>query len=345
MIWQEGHLRLLDQTALPNQEVWVDIHDHRAAIAAISEMRVRGAPAIGVTAAFAMALAAREHLGLDLPALLAALEGAAAEVAAARPTAVNLRWALQRSLAEARLASSATDAVERLTTLALSMQEQDVAANRALGANGAPLLPEDTGVLTHCNTGALATAGYGTALGVIRAAWEQGKRFAVYATETRPWLQGSRLTMWELARLDIPATLIVDSAAAALMRSGAIGAVVVGADRVAANGDTANKIGTYALALACDAHDLPFYVAAPTSTIDLGLADGSSIPIEERPAHEVTHLRGEPIAPPGAAAANPAFDVTPAALITAVITELGVARAPLEPALRALAGKSAGVPS
>ena len=216
------------------------------------------------------------------------------------------------------------------------MREQDIATNRAIGANGAALLPEGAGVLTHCNTGSLATAGYGTALGVIRAAWERGLRPNVFCTETRPWLQGARLTTWELTRLGIPATLIVDSAAAALMAGGEIGAVVVGADRVAANGDVANKIGTYMLAVLAKEHNVPFYVAAPRSTIDFDTPDGAGIVVEERPADEVTGYAGRRVAAEGVGVRNPAFDVTPARLVSAVITELGVARAPYEQALRAL---------
>ncbi len=339
--WRQGRLSLLDQTRLPGEEAWIEMADYAGVVRAIGEMRVRGAPAIGVTAAYAMALAASALKSSPMPVFHASLHRAAADIAAARLTAASLAWAVEQCLGAAAGPGSPAEAAERIAALAERLHWEDVASNRAMGQHGAALLGDGVGVLTHCNTGALATAGYGTALGVIRAAWENGKRFAVFATETRPWLQGARLTMWELERLGIPATLIVDSAAASLMRGGEIGTVVVGADRIAANGDVANKIGTYTLALAAAAHEMPFYVAAPTSTIDLATADGAAIPIEERPGDEVTSLAGRAIAPAGASARNPAFDITPAALVAAIVTERGVARAPLDEALRRLATPSA----
>ena len=335
--WQDDSLVLLDQTRLPADVAWERVRDAEGVADAIRTMRVRGAPAIGVAAAYGMALAARSIDSAPMPAFLAALAPLAERIAAARPTAVNLRWAVDQGLAAARASGSPEEARTRLLALAHAMREEDVAMNRAIGANGAALLAEGAGVLTHCNTGSLATAGYGTALGVIRAAWERGLRPAVFCTETRPWLQGARLTTWELARLGIPATLIVDSAAASLMANGEIAAVVVGADRIAANGDTANKIGTYMLAVLAKEHGLPFYVAAPRSTVDLRTPSGRGIVVEERPAAEVTSYAGRPVAAEGAAARNPAFDVTPARLISAIVTDAGVARAPYEESLRALA--------
>lgn len=340
LIWQDGALLLLDQTMLPAREEWVTVHDTDGAIEAIRAMRVRGAPAIGIAAAYAMALAARSIGSPAMPAFLDELNEHAARIAAARPTAVNLGWAVQSCLEAARTCTSPAQAAGRVLALAHAMREQDIEANRAIGRNGAALMPESGGILTHCNTGALATAGYGTALGVIRAAWESGKRVRVFCTETRPWLQGARLTAWEIARLGIPATLIVDSAAGALMASGQVAAVVTGADRIAANGDTANKIGTYSLAALAAANGVPFYVAAPFSTVDPGVQRGEDIPLEERPAVEVTSLGGHPIAAEGIAVWNPVFDVTPAGLITAIITEHGVLRPPYEERLRALAAQS-----
>lgn len=363
IVWREGRLLLLDQTRLPEREEWVAASGAAEVVRAIREMRVRGAPAIGVAGAYAVALAARSLVAeVDgngavalaarstatrgdgdgaMAVFLARLEADAAEIAAARPTAVNLGWAVRRCVEAARACASPDEAAERVLRLAEEMREEDAAANRAVGRCGAALLPESGGVLTHCNTGALATAGYGTALGAIRAAWESGKRLRVFCTETRPWMQGARLTAWELARLGIPATLIVDSAAGALMASGRISAVITGADRIAANGDLANKIGTYALAALAEAHRIPFYAAAPLSTVDFETANGAEIPIEERPAEEVTSLAGRRVAAEGVDVWNPAFDVTPARLIAAVATERGAARPPFEASLRALAERPA----
>jgi methylthioribose-1-phosphate isomerase len=339
IVWQDGQLLLLDQTMLPASEEWVRIDDAAGAVEAIGAMRVRGAPAIGVTAAYAMALAARSIAATPMSDYLNELDAQAARIAAARPTAVNLGWAVRRCQDVARTCGTPGQAAARILALANAMREQDIEANRAIGRHGAALLPDADGVLTHCNTGALATAGYGTALGVIRAAWEAGKRPRVFHTETRPWLQGARLTAWEFARLGIPATLIVDSAAGALMAYGSVAAVVTGADRIAANGDTANKIGTYSLAALAAVNGIPFYVAAPLSTIDLNVKSGEDIPVEERPSVEVTTFAGQPIAAEGVEVWNPVFDVTPAGLITGIITEHGVLRPPYEASLNAIVAR------
>lgn len=332
--WANDRLRLLDQTRLPTEEVWLEIEDEREVAAAIREMRVRGAPAIGVTAAYGVALAARRISATDMPAFLAQLEEAITLLGATRPTAVNLFWALERMRQVARSAATPDDARARLLAEALAVHSQDVAANRGMGRFGAELIPDGATVLTHCNAGALATAGYGTALGVIRAAREAGKTVKVVADETRPLLQGARLTAWELARDGIETTLIADTMAGSFMRRGLISCVVVGADRIAANGDVANKIGTYQVAVLAKEHGIPFYVAAPISTLDLSLASGDEIPIEERNPDEVTHVGGVRTAPEGITVANPAFDITPARYITAIITERGIARAPYEESLR-----------
>ncbi len=334
--WQDDHLVLLDQTLLPHQQEWLSIRSCQQAVEAIRQMRVRGAPAIGVTAAYALALAAREVQAAAMPDFLERLEAMGRELSGARPTAANLSWAVARGLEVARLCATPAEARQRLLAEAQSLHRQDVAANRAMGSHGAPLLPDEGGVLTHCNTGALATAGYGTALGVIRAAWEQGKRFHVFCTETRPWLQGARLTAWELVQLGIPASLVVDSAAGSLMHQGEVRAVVLGADRIAANGDVANKIGTYGLAVLAKEHKLPFYVAAPTSTVDLSISSGREIVVEERPPEEVTCWAGLPTAPEGIGVRNPAFDITPGRYVSAIITERGVVRPPYDQTLRAL---------
>jgi methylthioribose-1-phosphate isomerase len=336
-----GRVRLIDQTRLPREEAYVETSDCRDLARAIREMRVRGAPLIGITAAYALALAAREAAAGDRPALMSALREAAEELRATRPTASNLAWALDRMLRVAEAAAGPASAIEALEAEARRIHEEDIDACRRIGAHGAALLPDGVSLLTHCNAGSLATGGYGTALGVVRAAWEQGKLQRVYATETRPLLQGARLTAWELQRDGIPFTLIVDSAAGQLLRRGLAAAVVVGADRIAANGDVANKIGTYALAALARENGVPFYVAAPTSTIDLGTPSGDAIPIEERAAEEVTTLAGVATAPDGIDAANPAFDVTPAQYVTAIVTENGVARPPYAASLAALLSEGA----
>jgi methylthioribose-1-phosphate isomerase len=311
--WLNDTLQLLDQRKLPRDVVWVTCRDAREVAAAIRDMVVRGAPAIGVAAAFGIALAALR--GDDVHA-------AAAELREARPTAVNLMWAVDRMLCSGRLQPADLVAAAQRTF------DEDVEANRRIGRYGAELLGPSTTVLTHCNAGALATAGYGTALGVVRAAAESGKRIAVFADETRPYLQGARLTAWELQQDGIDVTLITDNMAGHFFQQNRFDAVIVGADRIAANGDAANKIGTYTVAVLANAHGVPFYVAAPVSTIDVATPDGKAIPIEERSAAEVTAIGGVEIAPEGVAARHPAFDVTPAALITAIITDRGVLRPP-----------------
>jgi methylthioribose-1-phosphate isomerase len=335
--WDGAMLHLLDQTLLPFEESWLQIGTYSQAIAAISEMRVRGAPAIGITAGYALTLASRENEVLGSDGFLDGLEKAAMEIVAARPTAVNLWWAVDRMMRVARSSSRNPGQVSAaLAQEALRMHAEDVEANRRMGGHGATLLPDGGAVLTHCNTGALATAGYGTALGVIRAAWEQGKRFQVYADETRPFLQGARLTMWELKQLGIPATLLVDSAAGSLIRLGGISCAIVGADRIAANGDVANKIGTYSVAVLAKENGIPFYVAAPVSTVDISVLSGDAIPIEERDPREVTHFGSREVATPGVRVYNPSFDVTPNRYVTAIITDMGVVRPPYEKSLSEL---------
>jgi methylthioribose-1-phosphate isomerase len=314
--WQDNELQLLDQRKLPREVVWVRCRDAHEVAAAIRDMVVRGAPAIGVAAAFGIALAALR--GDDLRA-------AAEELRSARPTAVNLMWAVDRMM---RLTQHSALSTQDFVAEAQRMFSEDVEANRRIGRFGAELLGAQTTVLTHCNAGALATAGYGTALGVIRAAAESGKRVAVFADETRPYLQGARLTAWELQQDGIDVTLITDNMAGHFFQQGRFDAVIVGADRIAANGDAANKIGTYTVAVLAKAHSVPFYVAAPLSTVDVATPNGAAIPIEERSAGEVTSIGGVRIAPEGVAVRHPAFDVTPAALITAIITDRGVLRPP-----------------
>jgi methylthioribose-1-phosphate isomerase len=318
-------VRLLDQRRLPADEAWLELGSADEVARAIRDLAVRGAPAIGVAAAYALAAEARRGAGADR------LREAAALLASARPTAVNLAWAVGRMAR--RLGADAAAVLAE----AHAIRDEDEAACRRIGALGAPLLPARASVLTHCNAGALATAGYGTALGVVRAAVEAGNAVTVFADETRPFLQGARLTAWELQRDGIPVTLLTDGMAGWLMARGEIACVVVGADRIAANGDVANKIGTYALAVLAAHHALPFYVAAPWSTVDLATPTGAHIPIEEREAHEVLTLAGQRIAPAGVSARYPAFDVTPAALVTAIVTERGVVRPPLAAGLGALA--------
>jgi methylthioribose-1-phosphate isomerase len=336
----ERGVRMIDQRELPRAEVWLELESPEEVVEAIRSMVVRGAPAIGVAAAFGMALAATqaaEACGVDLDRRL---EQVGRALEQARPTAVNLRWAVERMRAElvASRQAGADDAAvaARLEHVARELHAEDVAACIALGRHGAALVPAAATVLTHCNAGALATAGYGTALGVVRSAIEQGKRVRVLVDETRPFLQGARLTAWELMRDGIDTTLITDNSAGALMAAREVDLVVVGADRVAANGDTANKIGTYTVAVLARENGVPFYVAAPTSTIDLDCPDGASIPIEERDPREVTELWGVRVAPAGVRVRNPAFDVTPAHYIAAIVTERGIARAPYLDSLRAL---------
>ncbi len=329
--WAEDNkVRLIDQTRLPSNEVWLELGDYRDVVAAIHDMRIRGAPAIGVAGAYAVALAAIELAGQG--GFLAKLERAAHEIEQARPTGANLAWAVRRMLQVAQRSES----VEALISEAKRIQDEDESANREMGRFGADLIAPNTAILTHCNTGALATGGYGTALGVIRTAWADGRLSRVFATETRPFLQGARLTAWELVKAGINATLIPDSAAGHLMRKGQIQAAIVGADRIAANGDVANKIGTYTLAVLAKENGVPFYVTAPTTTIDMALPSGDAIPIEERRGDEVTHVGGVRIAPEGIEALNVAFDVTPHQYVTAIITERGVIREPYLESLREL---------
>ena len=319
----DGHLRLIDQTLLPNELTHIDCSDKETVWEAIKMLRVRGAPAIGIAAAYGFVIGLQETAD-DLAAQSAKV---ADYLATSRPTAVNLFWALQRmrSVFDSVAAShSREEIIDRMLQEAKAIHEEDRAMCHAIGRNGAELLADNTGVLTHCNAGGLATAEYGTALSVFFTAQDQGKNLHVFVDETRPLLQGSRLTAWELMQRKIPSTLICDSMAAQVMKEGRIQAVVTGADRIAANGDSANKIGTYSVAVLAKAHNIPFYIAAPSSTFDLNIADGSKIPIEERDAAEISHGFGRQTAPAGVEVYNPAFDVTPAELISAIITELGV---------------------
>lgn len=330
----EGKVRFLDQTLLPQEERWIETSDYNEIAEAIRRLALRGAPLIGVSAAYGLALAALASEAADLGTLRRDIGEAVDTLRATRPTAVNLSWALDRVLGAIETADDPGEARAITVRTARAIHEQDIEANQRIGQYGAELIEAGTRAMTHCNAGALATGGYGTALGVLRSAWEAGKLEHVTATETRPLLQGARLTAWELQHDRIPFTLIPDSAAGLTMRRAGIGAVVVGADRIAANGDTANKIGTYQLAVLAKENGIPFYVAAPTSTIDLNITRGDDIPIEERSADEVRGVRGTPIAPEGIEAANPAFDVTAARYVTAIITENGIARAPYEESLR-----------
>ena len=331
--WTPAGVVMIDQTRLPRETVFVTCRDYREVAEAIRGMIIRGAPAIGVAAAMGVAIGAlhSENLETDMPVICDTL-------ARTRPTAVNLFWAIDRMRRVYHEHKSAGLAAirQRLVAEAQQVREEDIAINQAIGHHGAPLVPDGKTVLTHCNAGALATAGFGTALGVIRAAVQMGKKIDVFADETRPFLQGARLTAWELQRDGIETTLITDNMAGHFLKSGRIGCVVVGADRIAANGDVANKIGTYSVAVLAKENNVPFYVAAPISTLDLTLTSGDQIPIEERAAHEVTHVQGVHLAPDGIQVANPAFDVTPNRYITAIITEKGVARAPFTETLRGL---------
>jgi methylthioribose-1-phosphate isomerase len=332
---------MIDQRRLPTEEIWIDYIDYPGVAEAIRTMVVRGAPAIGVAAAFGAYLGARDIDADDFDDFFSRFEKVCAELAATRPTAVNLFWALDRmkNFALASRSYPVADIKIALEYEAMAIADEDIRFNLAMGRHGEPLIPAQGRVLTHCNAGALATGGYGTALGVIRAAQAAGKNIRVLADETRPFLQGSRLTAWELQKDNIPVTLICDNMAGYLMSKGEIDCVIVGADRIAANGDTANKIGTYTVAVLAKEHDIPFYVAAPISTIDLAIDDGSQIPIEERDAREVTHHGDRQVAPTGVAVRNPAFDVTPARLISAIITERGVVRGDYREGLDAIVNK------
>ena len=335
LYWDEGADKpvvMLDQRLLPTQETWRSYRDAAETADAIREMVVRGAPAIGCAAAFGLAAGARHY---EAAGFEAAFEADVARLAASRPTAVNLFWALERQRAVfTRTKAEGIETLRRaLLAEAQAILHEDIAACRQMGAYGAELIPAGAKILTHCNAGALATGGYGTALGVIRAAHEAGKGISVYADETRPFLQGARLTAWELQHSGIDVTLICDNMSGALMKQGALSCCIVGSDRIAANGDVANKIGTYMVAVLAARHGIPFYVAAPLSTIDLETQTGDEIPIEERPPREVTHIGVTQIAPTGVPVRNIAFDVTPAELVTAIITERGIARAPYEASL------------
>lgn len=326
--WQGNSLALLDQTRLPVEEVWNTYTDYRKVADAIRRLVVRGAPAIGVAAAYALCLAAMEYKGQNPEEFQKSMAAASAELAASRPTAVNLFWALDRMGLALGAAGCGAEALPILIREAEAIHREDVAMNRAIGAAGAAIVPHGARILTHCNAGAIATGGYGTALGVVRSAFTQGKVEMVYCDETRPLLQGARLTAWELVKDGIPATLITDNMAASLMAQGKIDLVLLGCDRMAANGDFANKIGTYGVAVLAHYHGIPFYSVLPSSTIDLSIPDGSHIPIEQREASEVTHFTGVRTAPEGVGVYNPAFDVTPHRLLTGIITEKGVIHPP-----------------
>ncbi|QQS54916.1 MAG: S-methyl-5-thioribose-1-phosphate isomerase [Candidatus Competibacteraceae bacterium] len=326
VVWREDALELLDQRLLPTVERYRQLTGAADVAQAIRDMVVRGAPAIGIAAAYGVVLAARARYAVDAARWRTAVGSDLAMLAAARPTAVNLFWALRRM--ERAIARSSGDPAAGLLAEARAIHEEDLAANRRMGQLGAALLGERGAVLTHCNTGSLATGGYGTALGVIREGYAVGLVERVYADETRPWLQGARLTAWELVRDGIPVTLLADGAAAALMREGKVRWAIVGADRIAANGDVANKIGTYHLAVAARYHGVRFMVVAPASTVDMSLVSGAAIPIEQRAPEELLTLAGQPVAAAGAEAWNPSFDVTPAELVDALVTERGVVRAP-----------------
>ncbi len=331
---------MIDQTILPGTEEYIYFDSYLDVAGSITTMKVRGAPAIGVTAALGLALAATESTASTTAGTITELREAAKVLGATRPTAVNLFWAISRmmSVAEANTDKNLSDFRDILVNEAVHIQEEDVARNQSLSEFGASLIEDGDNVLTHCNAGALACAGCGTAVGVITAAWEQGKKIHVYVDETRPRLQGAKLTAWELRRAGVPMTLITDSMAGHFMQQEKVQKVVVGADRIAANGDVANKIGTYTVAVLAQAHNIPFYVAAPTSTIDLNIPDGAHIPIEERAEDEVTVIGGTRLAPEGVQVANPAFDVTPNRLVAAIVTETGVARLPYLETLAAAVG-------
>ncbi|HAF12979.1 MAG TPA: S-methyl-5-thioribose-1-phosphate isomerase [Blastocatellia bacterium] len=344
--WTNEGIRMIDQRLLPTEEKYLMLRSYEEVAEAIKKMVVRGAPAIGVSAAMGLALGASQSVGTSVADLEDDFDHMCKVMGLTRPTAVNLFWAIERMRETFRREKAGTQDAgvikARLIEEALKIFHEDLQANRALGRFGAELIHDGDTVLTHCNAGALATAGdYGTALGVIRGARDAGKRVAVIADETRPFLQGLRLTAWELAKDNIPVTVITDNMAGHVMKSGKVNAVVVGADRIAANGDAANKIGTYMVAVLARKHEIPFYVAAPISTLDLSLKSGQEIPIEERDWKEVTHIRDYQLAPDGVDVQNPAFDVTPNELITAIITDKGVARAPYEASLSELAGTKA----
>jgi methylthioribose-1-phosphate isomerase len=341
--WTNQGVRFIDQRRLPTEEVYVVCRNYEEVAAAIRDMAVRGAPAIGVSAAMGVALGMQQSTATEMAGFSAHFDRVAKLIGETRPTAVNLFWGIRRMKAkvDSLAGHSLAEIKDALVAEAQLMLVEDIAANEAMGKHGAVLMPSSGGVLTHCNAGALATCGYGTALGVIRAAVSAGKQIHVFADETRPFLQGSRLTAWELMQDGIPTTVIADNMAGAMMRQGKVQAVIVGADRIAANGDVANKIGTYSVAVLAKEHGLPFYVAAPWSTVDLNTPDGDHIPIEQRSPREVTHHAGTQVAPTGVMVENPAFDVTPSKYIAAIITERGIAKAPFADSLKELAGMAA----
>ncbi len=340
--WTDSGVRFIDQTKLPTEETYVTCKTYTQVADVIRNMVVRGAPAIGVAAAMGIALGIKDSKAENGGQLKQEFDRVCDAMGKTRPTAVNLFWAIRRMRDKFEMlrVRPLAQIKQSLIEEAKRMHAEDIASNQAMGRHGATLMPATGGVLTHCNAGALATCGYGTALGVIRAAVEQGKKIHVFADETRPFLQGSRLTAWELMKDGIPTTVISDNMAGAMMKQGKINAIVVGADRIAANGDVANKIGTYSLAVLAKEHNIPFYVAAPLSTVDFETLDGSGIPIEQRDGKEVTHIAGRQMVPDGVEVENPAFDVTPAKYVTAIVTERGIARAPYEDSLRRLAPES-----
>ena len=337
--WIDSKVRLLDQTRLPLEEVYIDLSDYQEVVQAIKKMRVRGAPVLGVAAAYGAVLGAAAIESSDKEGFTAQMEPVFQALLSSRPTAANIRWALERMRGVVESGQEVSAIKKTLLEEAHGIQQQDEEANRRMGALGAELLKGVGTVMTHCNAGALATAGYGTALGVIRSAVEKGTNLRVLATETRPFLQGARLTAWELANDDIDTTLITDSMAGHFLSKGEVDCVIVGADRIAANGDVANKIGTYSIAVLAKENGIPFYVAAPVSTIDLSVPSGEEIPIEERSPEEVVHFMGVQVAPDGISACNPAFDVTPHRYVSAIITEAGIAREPYQEELKLLAEK------
>ena len=328
--WEDGKIRMLDQRKLPHQIQYLDFDSVTGVASAITDMVIRGAPAIGAAGAYGLAVAAQNSASTDIVTLVSEISSAGEQLKAARPTAVNLGWAIDRVLNKVKAMKLTDTSTMKSAVLneACFLAEEDIRINRQMGQHALSIIPEKANIIHHCNTGSLATVGYGTALGAIRAAHENGSKVHVYVDETRPRLQGARLTTWELKQLGIPHTLIVDSASGYLMSQGKVDLCLVGCDRVAANGDTANKIGTYNLALVANAHRIPFYVVGPTSTIDMGLENGRLIPIEERPSIEITEIFGVSIVTEGTEAANPAFDITPADLITGIITERGIAFPP-----------------